>query len=230
MKSTELLFFLSTCIVLTFGYNFSLVSVDTSAFTSCSDEFACMLPNVTTAFSIQLKNIGTETWNVGDVVLSYNTATCSVDSDCLEIPDLQMEGATSVAPNDVAAFSGSIKSNFVIGRHFLHFNASHQSTFFGTTISLHIDISCSDGIFCNGKIKIILVIFIMSYFLGIERFDLGLNECVAGPNPCEDNNNCTEDFCDNSGLCHYEVDPDDPSCVVCYESSSCTPNCEGKQL
>ena len=75
-----------------------------------------------------------------------------------------------------------------------------------------VDVSCSDGLFCNGA----------------ERWVDGA--CRPAPRPaCDDANACTIDSCsEKTGTCHWQLDAKRADCLECA-GDQCVPDCTGKK-
>jgi hypothetical protein len=94
------------------------------------------------------------------------------------------------------------------GRHLLSWTATRDGSSFGDPIEIEVEVTCSDGVFCNG----------------VEQFVNGA--CASGKNPCDDGEPCTTDTCDeDTGRCAHETSGG--TCASC--SMSCTPDCNGKE-
>jgi hypothetical protein len=77
----------------------------------------------------------------------------------------------------------------------------------GDPIPLDVEVTCSDGVFCNG----------------VEQFVAGA--CQPGKSPCDDGQPCTMDACDEAtGRCSHATSG--AGCAKC--KSDCTPSCMGK--
>lgn len=156
-------------------------------------------PGRTLAVSITVRNTGSTTWSAGGVQLVYGG-------------DAGFSGATltlgtQTRPNATAVFSGSLGAPTQIGLFSLAWTATDAKGTFGPAIAGGTEVTCSDGIFCNGD----------------ERYVNGA--CVAGPPPCDDGVACTIDHCDETTKrCWFELTP---GCLSCA-SKNCNPRCNGK--
>ncbi len=104
-------------------------------------------------------------------------------------------------------FGKTITAPARIGVHDLswQFEVIASQKTFGPEVAGKIEVTCSDGLFCNGE----------------ER--LTSRGCVAGPPPCDDGVACTDDICDEAQkTCVYQ--PNGPSCATC-SSKNCNPKC-----
>jgi hypothetical protein len=104
-------------------------------------------------------------------------------------------------------FAGTLAAPLQIGQHTLtwRFTIVGSGSTFGPEVRGDIEVTCSDGLFCNGE----------------ERYTR--NGCAAGPAPCNDDEACTSDDCDEGArTCTYL--PGGPSCGVCA-AKNCNPRC-----
>ena len=103
-------------------------------------------------------------------------------------------------------FEATLRAPGQIGRHALSWRfATSNGTLFGAPVEGTIEVTCSDGLFCNGE----------------ER--LTSRGCVGGPAPCDDDVSCTSDSCDEgSKTCLF--DPRGGNCAEC-DSGNCRPHC-----
>jgi len=118
----------------------------------------------------------------------------------------------TVKSGDRYTFQGTLVAPRQIGRHDLSWRFV-QSTggAFGAPVLIGMEVTCSDGIFCNGE----------------ERWTV--DGCVPGPAPCDDGVACTTNLCHESTKgCELLPDPNDPKCTDCAEKN-CKPQC-GKKV
>jgi hypothetical protein len=99
----------------------------------------------------------------------------------------------------------------VIGLHTLQWRVNHPGSSMDYQITAQYEVTCSDGIICNG----------------MERYIEG--KCVAAAKDlCEDFDDCTIDTCDETqGRCAYTTVPNRPECVSC-KAAKCKASCSGK--
>lgn len=113
---------------------------------------------------------------------------------------------SSAGLRDTATFTGSPVAPMKPGVYTLKWQAFYDGASFGDPITLDVEVTCSDGVFCNG----------------IELFVDG--KCTAGTAPCDDGQMCTTDGCDEeTGTCSHKLGT---SCAACM--GSCMPNCTVK--
>jgi len=107
---------------------------------------------------------------------------------------------------DRYTFGATLTAPMQIGAHVLTWRfALADGSPFGSPVEGHIEVTCSDGTFCNGE----------------ER--LTSRGCVPGPPPCDDHVACTADTCDEARrTCAY--DPAGPQCDEC-DSGNCQRHC-----
>lgn len=155
-------------------------------------------PNGTLPVSITVKNTGTDAWTAGNVTLSFKGEGTWSNANLVL--------GSNTAPNANATFTGNLGAPAQIGLYTLSWDATSSGTPFGATITGRTEITCSDGIFCNGD----------------ERWVNG--KCVAGPPPCDDGVACTTDSCDEvKKLCSHALGA---SCAACF-AKNCNPSCKG---
>ena len=157
-------------------------------------------PGGTTSLSVSLRNEGTATWTMGKVRLALK-----------DQPEWSgtLELVRNTKPSEVATFEGEVTAPGQPGRHTLKWVAEHRGTPFESAAEVQVEVTCSDGVFCNGE----------------ERYAAG--ECVSGPPPCDDGTACTQDACDEQQqACQHTPSG---ACAVCMAGPSCTPDCAGKQ-
>ena len=148
--------------------------------------------------AITVRNTGTATWTPDTVRLVW-AGDADWGQSALSLAD-------AVAPGASATLTGTLTAPTQPGRHTLQWRAERSGTAFGPPASLVTEVTCSDGIFCNGS----------------ERFVQGV--CVPGSNPCDDGAACTTDRCDEVGkTCGHDLSPD---CAAC--AADCTPDCTGR--
>jgi len=105
----------------------------------------------------------------------------------------------------------------VVGKHKLQWRFASAATFPAQLDPERLvgfaEVTCSDGIFCNGA----------------ERYING--RCVRGTPPCNDDVACTTDVCNEQDqTCRFELDPSDPYCRSCSSNVQCTPQpCGSRQ-
>lgn len=107
---------------------------------------------------------------------------------------------------DRYTFSAMLNAPKLVGVHDMSWQlVASPGGAFGAPITATLEITCSDGIFCNGE----------------ERYTV--RGCVAGPPPCIDGVACTDDLCDEaSRTC--ELAPKNTACSDCAEKN-CNPRC-----
>ncbi len=124
-------------------------------------------------------------------------------------PSATLALAAEAAPGAVATFSAELTAPSRTGYYRLEWQLTQGGALIGEPVSGWVDVTCSDGVFCNG----------------VERFAGG--RCVEGPAPCDDGEECTADEChEETGACSFT--PSGPECASC-RSEECTPDCAGKQ-
>ena len=106
---------------------------------------------------------------------------------------------------DRFTFGATLAAPAGTGVHTLSWSLLVGNTIVGAPIVGDLEVTCSDGDFCNGE----------------ERFTrLG---CVSGPPPCDDGENCTRDSCDAAArTCAF--DPQGAGCNSC-DNGNCNPHC-----
>lgn len=111
------------------------------------------------------------------------------------------------APGETAKFSGDVTAPLQTCIFTLSWKAPGSSGMGDPPIALDVEVTCSDGVFCNG----------------VEMFVNGA--CAAGKDPCDDGQPCTMDACDDAtGRCSHETMGAD--CATCF--SDCVADCTGK--
>lgn len=117
-----------------------------------------------------------------------------------------LTGCSSSPPH--ARLTGRLTASTQIGRYVLAWQGQNAGAPVGPAIAAKVEITCSDGLFCNGD----------------ERWSNG--KCVAGPPPCDDGESCTTDTCDEAAdLCSHALGA---NCAACA-AKNCNPNCRGVQ-
>lgn len=156
-----------------------------------------VLPGGALPVSVQVTNTGLDSWSAGSVALWF-------------LGDLAFTGGAltttaSAAPGDTVTFAGSLYAPSKTGRFTLSFRAAGGGVSFGPTITTSVEVSCGDGVFCNGA----------------ELFVNGA--CRSGAAPCDDGEACTLDVCTEAdgGRCHHDASTD---CNQCF-APNCTPHC-----
>lgn len=148
---------------------------------------------------VTVRNSGDAAWTAESVRFAF-----AGDAGWAEAA-LVLPGA--VAPGASATLTAELAAPAQPGRHHLRWQAEGAGAAFGASIEAWTEVTCSDGVFCNGA----------------ERFSGGA--CVPGAPPCDDGADCTADRCDEESMtCSHELAQDD--CASC--ASDCTPECDGK--
>jgi hypothetical protein len=112
----------------------------------------------------------------------------------------------SSSPGKTGTFTGKLVAPPRPGIHTLKWQADYEREPFGLPILAHVEVTCSDSVFCNGA----------------ERFVEG--SCTSGSDPCDDGQGCTQDSCNESaGTCDRTLGA---SCASCLPP--CAPDCTGK--
>lgn len=110
------------------------------------------------------------------------------------------------AVGETVTFAGTLVAPEQVGRHALTWQARRGDALFMVDVAGAIEVTCSDGVFCNGG----------------ERLVDGA--CAAGPAPCDDGEACTVDACDEAtGTCSFAPGQ---GCALCF--SDCVPDCTDK--
>jgi len=162
---------------------------------------ARVVPGGNGEFSVSALNSGTATWKKGDVKLVLG-------------PQDVWSGGTiglvkNTKPGEVATFLGSVATPAQPGLHTLSWTLQHESTPFGSPIEVAVEVSCSDGVFCNGE----------------ERFANG--QCATVRAACDDGTACTQDDCDEQSRSCLHTPTG--ACAVCMAGPTCERDCAGKQ-
>jgi hypothetical protein len=160
---------------------------------------ARVLPNGTLPAAITLRNTGNTTWQVGRAALVFG-------GDATAWPNANLPLPTRTAPTQQVTFSGTLRAGTQIGRHQLLWQPTIEGASVGTSIPATVELTCSDGIYCNGE----------------ERFVNG--KCANDVMPCDDGEACTTDACDEATrLCSHVGSP---GCDQCF-AKNCVPKCKG---
>ncbi len=158
-----------------------------------------VVPGGTLAVTVTATNTGTATWEPGGTQLAFR-------GDAVWSGGTLALGART-RPGQRATFTGQLGAPRRVGLFPLAWTAMSQGTAFGASISARSEVTCGDGVFCNGD----------------ERWVNG--QCVAGSDPCDDGAACTVDVCDeDAGLCEHVLGG--PDCAACF-AKNCNPNCHG---
>src|SRR5262249_38062172 len=148
-------------------------------------------PGGSLAATVTLKNTGGTTWQAGTVKLSFQGDGAGTKAD--------MALSKKTKPNGTATFPTTPGASTQTRLPPLTWNATSAGTVFGTAISAKTEVTCSDGVFCNGD----------------ERWVNG--KCVAGPMPCDDGQACTTDTCDETNrLCSHTLGS---TCAACFQKN-----------
>ena len=159
-----------------------------------------VVPGGSLPVSITVKNTGSQTWKAGTVSLTY-TGEPGFSNTTLTI-------AGAVKPNATVTASGTLTAPSQIGRWQLSWQAKDSAGSFGPSGSATGEVTCSDGVFCNGD----------------ERYING--KCKGGIAACDDTVACTTDVCDEaSDRCDHILQG---ACAMCA-AKNCNPSC-GKKL
>jgi hypothetical protein len=148
-----------------------------------------------------VRNAGTATWRRYEVRLVI-PAQEAWNGGTLEL-------LKPTKPGEQATFIGRLAGPAQPGLHTLKGRLEVKTLPFGDSVELTVEVTCSDGVFCNGE----------------ERFANG--QCVAAAAPsCDDKTECTMDTCDEQAKsCQHTATG---TCAVCLAGPSCTPDCAGK--
>lgn len=157
-----------------------------------------VLPGAAARVTITAINASDGPIHPGEVTIAYQGSVA--------LPGASLDLAQVVAPRGEAVFAGAFVAPFAPGRYPLVWQARRNGRAFGLVITARLEVTCSDGMFCNGE----------------ERFTGGA--CVSGPAPCDDGEPCTEDTCDEAhGACAHVPGK---GCAAC--GASCAPVCESE--
>jgi hypothetical protein len=187
----------------------------------------CVRPYGVVEFAISVINKGSVTWGP-DVTLSlvnkfdgfqyWNTsnrdaASQSSVSHLLNPTPLKPLTLVQpkVAPDATGVFVGLLPAPAFIGVFDITWQASGACGIFPDTtiVKTLVEVTCSDGIFCNG----------------MERFING--RCKSAPRgQCDDGYNCTMDDCNEEfQLCTHYVPSDATNCASCFAGDACVAYC-----
>ncbi len=156
-------------------------------------------PGAALAVQISVRNTGAGAWSPEAVSFVYVG-----DAGWADVPLAQP--ATTPA-GQAATLGATLTAPGQPGRHRLAWQARRGATDFGPVLQVWVEVTCSDGVFCNGS----------------ERFVAGA--CAAGSDPCNDDADCTADTCDEATqTCAHALAQDD--CASC--AADCTPDCTGR--
>jgi hypothetical protein len=160
-------------------------------------------PGGSLSVKITVRNTGSATWEAGAVELGFTGEGTWTGAN------LALTKRTR--PKETATFAGTLGASTRIGRYALSWQARAGTSSFGPAIAARTEITCSDGLFCNGD----------------ERYVNG--RCVAGPAACNDGATCTTDICDEAErACLHTgagLSPDCPTCAA----KNCNPTCHNRQ-
>jgi hypothetical protein len=118
-----------------------------------------------------------------------------------ELPD-------AVPPGETVTVMHTIDASIQIGFHTLTWSAVGPAGPLGADLTIALEVTCDDGVFCNGD----------------ERYVNGA--CAASTPPCDDGAACTTDQCDEEReLCTYVLGAD---CSTC-DRADCQPDCTNKE-
>jgi len=157
-----------------------------------------VMPGATFGVTVTAQNNSDGPLKPGDVTLAYQ-GDPAFKGASLELKATAAKGTT-------ATFSGDLVAP-APGVYALAWQPQHAGKSFGSMVTASTEVTCSDGVFCNG----------------VERF--AGNTCLPGPSPCDDGQDCTMDHCDEAtGRCGHDLGA---ACASCF--SSCVPDCAGKQ-
>lgn len=158
---------------------------------------ARVAPGAALKVTILVPNKSNGALRPGDVTLAFQGDAAWKDAS--------LSLALEAPKGGLATFTGGLVAP-APGRYTLAWQATRAGTAFGPPISVEVEVTCSDGVFCNGA----------------ERYVGG--KCVPGASPCDDTEACTADACDEAtGACRHTLGA---GCAACI--SDCTPECTGK--
>jgi hypothetical protein len=160
-----------------------------------------VLPGATATAELDIRNTGAREWTNTDVrLVSQNDPAAMWGVVEAPLP------ASPIAAGADTRFTLRIQAPPLPGRYSFRWRMSGAAGAFGRLFDLAVEVTCDDGVFCNG----------------VERFVEG--SCIAGPPPCDDRVDCTTDSCDEvARRCTNAVAAS--GCNVC---SACVPHCEGR--
>jgi len=169
---------------------------------------ACVRPAGNLDVSIEVRNTGLNSWNRRDITLQLG------GEESFTFPYWKKSTlylSEDVGSGEVGTFHGVLKAPSVPGVFSLSWQGVSSCGRFGN-ITGTVEVTCSDGIYCNG----------------MERFIGG--RCQAAPfEQCDDRTNCTRDICDEEAqFCSHEL-LQGPGCVKCNTGEPCTPYCAPDQ-
>lgn len=160
---------------------------------------ARIAPGSSFGVAIALKNTGSQPWKAGTVTLNY-TGDAGIGGGKITL-------ASAVSPNAIGTATGTLTAPAQIGRWNLAWQASDKNGNFGGPITGLAEITCSDGLFCNGD----------------ERWING--KCQGGASTCDDSISCTTDTCDEGNdRCWHALGSNCASCAA----KNCNPSCSKK--
>lgn len=158
-----------------------------------------VLPGGSLLVRATLRNTGDTRWPRGMRIEYQGDPSWAVDGWQL---------SDSVPPDGTITLEQTAGAPTGIGLHTLTWRAIGAAGPFGATLAIDTEVTCSDGVFCNGD----------------ERYVAG--SCMSGVPPCDDGAACTTDQCnEDKGLCVYALGPSCPSCA----RPDCQPDCSGKE-
>jgi hypothetical protein len=148
-----------------------------------------------------VRNAGTATWR------RYEVRLVVPEQESWKGGTLELLKPTN--PGELATFIGRLAGPAQPGLHTIKGRLEVRALPFGDSVELPLEVTCSDGVFCNGE----------------ERFANG--RCVPAAAPsCDDATECTMDTCDEKAKsCQHTATGE---CAVCLAGPSCTPDCAGK--
>jgi hypothetical protein len=156
-------------------------------------------PGGSATVSVSAKNTGTATWEKGEVRLF--TKKSEGFSGALLL-------VSTTKPGEVGTFRGELSAPAQPGQHVVTFIPQHDKRPVHVPMDALVEVTCSNGTFCDGE----------------ERYAGG--KCVPGPAPCDDNEACTMDECnEETRTCRQVLTG---TCAVC-KTEGCDPDCAGKQ-
>ncbi len=188
----------------------------------CTEQAETSLHTVPAALKPAGITVSNVALDLGPRVLPEGTTTATVTATITNVPrnvtlSLSFAGNRAVWPSadlpqvsksrDRYTFRGTLTAPVLIGLHDLSwaFKRSDASAPFGPVVSDKIEVTCSDGLFCNGE----------------ERYTR--RGCVSTPQPCDDGVSCTRDSCDEAArTCTFE--PQGQNCASC-DAKNCNPRC-----
>ena len=162
-----------------------------------------VVPGGALSVRITVRNTGAATWEAGGVELRFTGEGTWTGAT------LPLTGR--IRPKDTATFTGVLGASTQIGRYPMSWRAAAAGTSFGPVIAARTEITCSDGVFCNGD----------------ERYVNG--RCERGSAPCNDDATCTVDTCDEAAReCAHVGGGLSADCPAC-NAKNCNPSCHNKQ-